>query len=117
MFETVLAGCTWIIRLTIYFSYFHSILSYGIIFWGNSSYSSNIFKIQKRIIRIITNARNRDSCRQLFKNPKLLPLKSQSIFFHSHYLLLKIEIYINRIHKFMILTLDLVLTYILQLQT
>jgi len=28
---------------TIYFSYFHPILSYGIIFWGNSAYSSNFF--------------------------------------------------------------------------
>jgi len=36
---------------TNYFSYFHSILSYGIIFWRNSAYSSNIFKIQKRIIQ------------------------------------------------------------------
>jgi len=65
---------------TIYFSYFHSSLSYGIIFWGNSAYSSNIFKTQKRIIRIIMNARNRDSCHQLFKNLKILPLKSQYIF-------------------------------------
>ena len=32
---------------TIYFSYFHSILSYGVIFGGNSAYSSNIFKIKK----------------------------------------------------------------------
>ena len=64
---------------TIYFSYFHCILSYGIIFWGNSAYSSNIFKIQKRIIRIIMNARNRDSCRQLIKNLKILPLKSQYV--------------------------------------
>jgi len=65
---------------TIYFSYFHSILSYGIIFWGNSAYSCNIFKIQKRIIRIIMNARNRYSCRQLFKYLKILRLKSQYIF-------------------------------------
>ena len=65
---------------TIYFSYFHSILSYGIIFWDNSAYSANIFKIQKRIIKIIMNARNRDSCHQLFKNLKILPLKSQHIF-------------------------------------
>jgi hypothetical protein len=65
---------------TIYFSYFHSILSYGIIFWGNSEYSSNIFQIQKRIIRIIMNARNKDSCHQLFKNWKILPIKSQYIF-------------------------------------
>jgi hypothetical protein len=47
---------------TIYFSYFHAILSFGIICWGNSAYSSNIFKIQTRIIRIIMNARNGDSC-------------------------------------------------------
>ena len=40
---------------TIYFSYVHSVISYGIIFWGNSHLSTNIFKIQKRIIRIITN--------------------------------------------------------------
>ena len=66
---------------TIYFSYFHSILLYDIIFWGNFAYSSNIFKIQKRIIRIIMNARNRDSCHQLLKNLKILPLKSQYIFF------------------------------------
>jgi len=32
----------------VYFSYFHSIMSYGIIFWGNSHHSVNIFKIQKQ---------------------------------------------------------------------
>ena len=32
---------------TTYFSYFHSILSYGIIFWCNSAYSSNFLKFQK----------------------------------------------------------------------
>ena len=33
---------------TIYFSYFHSIITYGIIFWGNSIHSQYIFKIQKK---------------------------------------------------------------------
>ena len=66
---------------TILFSYFHSILSHGTIFWGNSAYSSNIFKIQKRVNRIIMNAKNRDSSRQLFENLKILPLKSQYISF------------------------------------
>jgi len=65
---------------TIYFSYFHSILLYRIIFSGNSAYSFNIFKTQKRIIRIIMNARNTDSCHHLFKNLKNLPLMSQYIF-------------------------------------
>ena len=46
-----------------YFSYAHSIISYGIIFWGNSSYSEEIFKIQKRIIRIFMNSSRNASCR------------------------------------------------------
>jgi hypothetical protein len=37
----------------VHFSYVHSVMSYGIIFWGNSHHSDSIFKIQKRIIRIM----------------------------------------------------------------
>jgi hypothetical protein len=47
---------------------------------GNSSHSGNIFKLQKRTIRIIMGARPRDSCRELFKVLKILPLTSQYIF-------------------------------------
>ena len=65
---------------TVYFSYFHSVMSYGIIFWGNSHLSTNIFRIQKRIIRIITNKGKRDSCRQLFKTLQILTVPSQYIF-------------------------------------
>jgi hypothetical protein len=64
---------------TIYFSYVHSITAYGIIFWGNSLYSNNIFKLQKRAIIIIMNADNRVSCRKLFKKLNILPLLSQYI--------------------------------------
>jgi hypothetical protein len=64
---------------TIFFSYVHSIIAYGIIFWGNSPYSNNIFKLQKRAIRIIMNADNRVSCRELFKKLNILPLHSQYI--------------------------------------
>ena len=65
---------------TIYFSYVHSVNSYGIIFGGNSCFSTNIFKIQKRIIRIITNTGRHDSCRQLFKQLQILPLPSHYIY-------------------------------------
>jgi hypothetical protein len=41
--------------LMTYFVYFHSIMSYGIIFWGNSSYAIKIFKLQKRIITGVKN--------------------------------------------------------------
>ena len=65
--------------LTIYYSYVHSIITYGIIFRGNSPHSTHIFKIQKQIIQIMTKSRRRDSCRQLFKKLEILPLKSQYI--------------------------------------
>jgi hypothetical protein len=38
-----------------------------------------IFKTQKKIIRIIAGCRSRGSCRDLFKNLKILPLPSQYI--------------------------------------
>jgi hypothetical protein len=63
----------------IYFSNVHSIISYGIIFWGNSIYSNTIFKLQKRVIRIMINVGNRESCRELFKKLNILPLHSQYI--------------------------------------
>jgi biotin synthase-related radical SAM superfamily protein len=44
----------------VYFVYVHAIMSYGIIFGGNQPYSENIFKVKKRVIRIITNSRTRD---------------------------------------------------------
>jgi hypothetical protein len=42
-------------------------MSYGITLWRNQPYSDKIFKIQKRAIRIITNSRMSDSCRELLK--------------------------------------------------
>jgi hypothetical protein len=64
---------------SIYYSHVHSILAYGIIFWGNSCFRDNIFRIKKRI-RVITNSRKRDSCRELFKTLQILTLQSQYIF-------------------------------------
>jgi hypothetical protein len=44
---------------SIYFAYFHSIASYGIILGGNSSYNKKIFTLQKRIVRIMVGAHPR----------------------------------------------------------
>ena len=52
----------------IYFAYVHTTISYGIIFWGNSSAAKNVFLLQKKILRIITDKKPRDSCRELFKD-------------------------------------------------
>jgi hypothetical protein len=58
---------------------FHAVVTYGIIFWGNSSHSIQVFRMQKKAIRIIMGCGNRESCRNLFKELKLLPLMSQYI--------------------------------------
>jgi hypothetical protein len=60
----------------IYYSYFHSLLTYGIIFWGNDPNSLRIF----RIIRIMSGPRTRDSCRRAFRDWGIFPLQSQCIF-------------------------------------
>jgi hypothetical protein len=64
----------------VYFAYVLSVVSYGIILGGNQPHSDKIFKIQKRVIRIIKNSRIRDSCWELFKKLEILPLYSQYIF-------------------------------------
>jgi hypothetical protein len=63
----------------VYYAYVHSLLSYGIILGGNSSHSTEIFRIQKRVICIITKSSNKASCHQLFKQLEILPLQSQYI--------------------------------------
>jgi len=63
----------------VYYSYFHSIMTYGLIIWGNSHYSNIIFRLQRRIIRIVVGISSRDSCREHFKKLKILPLQSQYI--------------------------------------
>jgi hypothetical protein len=64
----------------IYFTHIHSIISYGIIFWGSFSYANKVFIFQKKIIRIITNTRPRDSCREVFKSMEIMTLYSQYIY-------------------------------------
>jgi hypothetical protein len=62
-----------------YVSCAHWIVSYGIIFWAKSSHSEEIFKVQKRMIRIIMNWTKNASFRQPFKELNILPVPSQYI--------------------------------------
>jgi hypothetical protein len=48
-------------------------------FWGNSTQSPVIFKMQERIIRILMEIGYRESCRGLFKDLKILPFSLQYI--------------------------------------
>lgn len=60
--------------LNAYFAQIHSLLKYGIIFWGYSAAMPSTFKIQKRAVRIIKGCNKLDHCRPLFKNLAILPL-------------------------------------------
>jgi hypothetical protein len=72
---------------TVYYAYVHSILSYGIIFWGRSSNVSKLFILQKGIIRIINNTGVRESCREAFKNMEIITLYSEYTVFSIHCIL------------------------------
>jgi hypothetical protein len=74
----------------VYF-YLHFIITYGLVFWGNSYHSNTVVKLQERIIRIREEIRGRESCREYFKKSKLLRLPS--------HLLLIFEIKMDNILK------------------
>lgn len=59
-----------------YFSFFHSILNFGILFWGDTTESSKIFIKQKQVLRILCGANSRYSCRELFPKEKILTVTS-----------------------------------------
>ena len=63
----------------LYYSYFHSIMTYGLLFWGKSQDSIKIFRLQTKIIRIMMGCRSKDSCIKLFFNFEILTLPSQCI--------------------------------------
>ena len=76
-----------------YFSYVHSIITYGLIFWGNSPHSIKVFRMQKRIIRIITNTTKRTSCRNLFQKLDILPLQAQYILSIALFVIVNKELF------------------------
>jgi hypothetical protein len=59
---------------SVYFAYFHSIMTYGILFWGQAADSSRVFILQKRAIRAILGTNSRDSCREAFKELNILTM-------------------------------------------
>jgi hypothetical protein len=64
----------------IYFAHVQSIISYGIILWGGSSHAKKVFILRKKIIRIITNTKPREFCRDIFKKLEIMTLYSQYIY-------------------------------------
>jgi hypothetical protein len=97
----------------IYFAQILSIISYGIIFWGSSSHANNVFMLQKKIIRIITNTRPRDSCRGVFKSMEIMTLYSQYIYSLVLYTINN-NTYLIQITKFINIKLGITIIYTIQ---
>jgi hypothetical protein len=77
----------------IYFTYFHAIMEYSIIFWGDSVESKRIFQQQKWIIRNMTGSTSRISCRTLFQKLEILTVTSQYVLSLMRFLSSNLEIY------------------------
>ena len=63
---------------------------------SSSPSAIKVFKLQKKIIRIITNTKPRDSCREVFKNMQILTLYSLILFVVNNKYLLTTN---NEIHE------------------
>jgi hypothetical protein len=68
-------------------------MTYGIILGGNSADRDNVFKLQKRAIRLITNSSNRTSCHRLFKKLYIFPLQSQYMLSLALFVIKNMEIF------------------------
>lgn len=72
---------------TAYFGLFHSLLKYGIMFWGQSSFAEDVFKIQKRAVRILHRLKVRESCRGIFRQNNMLTVTA--LYIHGCMMFLK----------------------------
>jgi hypothetical protein len=62
-----------------YVAYFQSVIKYGIFWGGNSANACEVFKLQKKIIRIMSGVEARRSYGGLFEKLDILPVPCQFI--------------------------------------
>lgn len=66
--------------ISMYYAYIHSIITYAITIWGNSTNINKVLKCQKRSIRIINGLKKRSPARKHFKNDKIMTVISLYIY-------------------------------------
>jgi len=64
----------------VYFAHFHSVVSYGKIFWGNQHDVNKAFIFKKRILRIMLGLGYRSSCRAWFEQLEILTVPCLCIY-------------------------------------
>jgi len=73
----------------IYYSHFHSVRTYGLIFWGSSMEIIKIFRLQKRIIRIMMGCKKKTNHAENYSISLEYCLYPPSIFSAYLYFLVK----------------------------
>jgi hypothetical protein len=68
---------------------YYAIMNYGIILWGHSSGCQRLFRLQKKVIRLLARAKKRDSCKPLFIQLKILSLSSLYVYRSLEYVMHK----------------------------
>lgn len=63
-----------------YFAYFHSLMSYGSVLWGDSTDANRVLLMQKRALRTMAGVKPRQSCRPLFVEYRIMTHYSQYLF-------------------------------------
>lgn len=65
--------------LTAYHGLFHSHLAYGLLLWGHAAGCSQLLKLQKKVVRLMTWSGDREHCRPIFHRLDILTVISHYI--------------------------------------
>jgi hypothetical protein len=91
----------------LYFLYIQSIISYRIILGGNTP---KIFRMKKKVLRIMNKSKKMDLCRALFNTVEIVPLYSQYIL--SLIIYVVNNKHLQKVYKSITMTLDLLIIFI-----
>jgi hypothetical protein len=65
---------------TLFLAHFHLVMSYGIIFWGNSTNSNKVLLMQNKTVRTVARVHISESCKGFFNRFCTLTLASEYMF-------------------------------------
>jgi hypothetical protein len=78
---------------TLYYSFVYPYLNYCIIVWGNTynKYVDELFKLQKKVVRIITGSHYLEHTKELFRTLYILPIRKILLYNISQFMYRYIE--------------------------
>lgn len=80
---------------TVYFGTCHSLLCYGVLLWGHSSMMVEMFRLQRRALRVVAGLRYQQDCRRYFVAMRVLTLPSVYILESLLYVYNNLETFSN----------------------